>query len=395
LKKLPPKFYRAVVRILVAFVLIVPVASVRAAQEVLDKATEAKVDELANDVLKKIPLAGMAIGVMHDGHLILAKGYGMENLEDGTPVRPDTVFRIGSITKQFTAASIMLLKEQGKLAVGDKLSKYFPSFPRGDEVTLRQLMNHIAGIHNYTNKNYLTVIGRIDKTMPEFVDFIAHQDPVFDFDPGTKWNYSNSNYFILGAIVEKVSGMSLHDFLKNNIFDKVGMKDSALDTSSDVVLHRAAGYELHKENPGVFYNADFLSLTTVGGAGEIRSTVEDLAKWHYALFNGQVVSRESFQEMTTPGLLNNGQPSSTGRPPSPTKAEYGYGLMIETVDGHRRIGHGGTINGYVSSIRTYIPENLTIVVCTNTQDAGKTAYKVEPDVARIVLRRISSLSTDR
>src|SRR5260221_9537601 len=176
------------VRSFLPLILTFSAASSQGAQRELDKSTEVLIDQVVGKVIAQGRSAGIAVGVMYDGEMILAKGYGMANLEDGTVVSPETVFRVGSVTKQFTATSIMLLVEQGKLSVSDKLSTFFPEFPRGDVVTIQQLLNHTSGVHSYTGPDYFHSLGRLDRTTTEFVNYIEQQKPLYDFDPGTKWS---------------------------------------------------------------------------------------------------------------------------------------------------------------------------------------------------------------
>ncbi|MBX7199809.1 MAG: beta-lactamase family protein [Rhodospirillaceae bacterium] len=353
-----------------------------------DKALEARVDAAVMKLMNEKKTVGAEVGVMRDGKMVLAKGYGMANIELGVPVKPDTVFRIGSITKQFTATALLLLAEEKKLSVDDKLSKYFPDFPRADEVTLRMVLNHTSGIHNYTDAK-ADIDPHKDMTTAEMVRNIQSLSPLYDFEPGTKYSYSNSGYFLLGAIVEKMSGQALAPFLKARIFDKQGLSQTAMDDVAELVPNRAGGYDMVKDSPGKFTNTTYASMTWPAGAGAMRSTVGDLAKWHSALFGGKVLKPESLADMTTPGRTKNGQPidTRTGRPP-PAGVEppvgYAMGLMTGTFVGQPRIGHSGSINGFNAMINTYPQSKLTIVVLNNT--VGQSA-EFEAAVAHAVLEK--------
>ena len=353
-----------------------------------DKALEARVDAAVMKLMDEKKTAGAEVGVMRDGKMILAKGYGMANIELGMPVKPDSVFRIGSITKQFTAAALLMLAEEKKLSVDDKLSKYFPDFPRADEVTLRMVLYHTSGIHSYTDPK-ADIDQHKDMTTAEMVRNIQRLSPLYDFEPGTQYRYSNSGYFLLGAIVEKMSGQPLGPFLKARIFDKQGLGQTAMDDVAEIVPGRAAGYDLVKDSPGKFTNTTYASMTWPAGAGAMRSTVGDLAKWHYALFGGKVLKPESLADMTTPGRYKNGEIINTrtgvNRPP-PAGQEpptgYAMGLMTGSFLGQPRIGHSGSIDGFNAMINTYPQSKLTIVVLNNT--IGQSA-DIEAAVAHAVL----------
>lgn len=348
-------------------------------QEQLSPAGKAKINDAAGRVISSGRSAGIALAIAHNGRIMFASGYGLANLEDGTRVQADTVFRIGSVTKQFTAAAIMILAEQGKLSVNDKLGKFFPSFPRGNEVTIRELLTHTSGIHDYLDAEYFRTTMRLDKTTTQFVDLIEKQTPLYDFDPGTHWNYSNSGYYLLSVIVEQASGMSFHDFMQQTIFNKLRMNETAVDDASEIVVNRASGYDADSSHPGRFRNAAFISLTTVGGAGAIRSSVKDLVRWHDALWNGELLQRSALAEMISPARLTNGQlarqaifapPASANDPPPRdfSGQDYGYGLRIKPLDGFERIGHGGDISGFSAQVDTFPKLHLTIAMLSNTSN---------------------------
>ena len=353
-----------------------------------DKAMEARVDAAVTRLMDEKRTAGAEVGVMRDGKMILSKGYGLANIELGVPVKPDTVFRIGSITKQFTAAAILMLAEEKKIAVDDKLSKYFPDFPRADDVTLRMMLNHTSGLHNYTDPK-ADIDQHKDMTTAEMVRNIQKLSPMYDFEPGTEYRYSNSGYFLLGAIVEKMSGQPLGAFLKARIFDKLALSQTAMDDVLAIVPNRASGYDLVKDSKGEFRNTTYASMTWPAGAGAMRSTIGDLAKWHDALFGGKVLKPETLADMTTPGRYKNGTPIDTRAgvtraPPAGVEPPTGYamGLMTGTFAGEPRIGHSGSIDGFNAMINTYPKSKLTIVVLNNT--VGQSA-EFEAAVAHAVL----------
>ncbi|HEV2594492.1 MAG TPA: serine hydrolase domain-containing protein [Sphingomicrobium sp.] len=352
---------------------------------------QAKIDAAAKQFVDSGRVAGVSVAVLRKGGLIFANGYGRANLELAAPVTARTVFRIGSLSKQFTAAGVLLLAEQGKLNTDDKLSLYLPDFPRANEVTLRDLLNHTSGIHNFTESPLIERISKTGVTVKDLVADIAAQSPLYDFDPGTGWWYSNSNYALLGAVIEKVSGKNWGAFLKAQIFDRLGMGDTAADNARDVVPARASGYSLAEGASGQFRNAEFTDMSVPYAAGALRSTVVDMARWNAALFGGRVLKAESLKEMLAPGRLRNGAENQTAiawpggksfAPPSGyVPGPYAFGLSHFSRNGRRIIGHDGSIAGFDCVMQTYVDEGLTIIVLTNTNGA---AHPLEAKLAKIL-----------
>ena len=350
-----------------------------------------KIDLAAKQYVASGRTAGAAVAVLRDGKLVFARGYGRANLELGSPVNARTVFRIGSLTKQFTAAGVLLLAEQGKLKVDDKLSLYLPNFPRANEVTLRDLLDHTSGIQNFTEGPVIDKISASGATVQELVSDIASQSPLYDFDPGTAWWYSNSNYALLGAVIEKVSGQTWGAFMKSEIFDKLGMTDTAADDARDIVAGRASGYSLLGGAAGKFRNADFTAMSVPYAAGALRSTVEDMARWNAGLFGGKLLKPESLKEMLAPGRLRNGAETETAiawpggkafAPPAGyVPGPYAFGLDHHSENGRRIIGHDGSIAGFDALMETYVDDGLTIIVLTNTNGA---AHPLEAKIAKIL-----------
>jgi D-alanyl-D-alanine carboxypeptidase len=333
------------------------------------------VDRVAAELIAGHVTAGFSVAIFRDGQPLLVKGYGHANLEDGAPATAETVFRVGSITKEFTAAAILLLAERGKLSVDDPLGKYLPDFPRANEVTLRQLLNHTSGIRNYTDEAFIADAALRDMTTEQMDAYIARQQPLFDFEPQTGWNYSNSGFFLLGAVIEKVSGQSYAEFLEQNVLTPLGLKDTRVDVLSEIVPHRATGYVKAEKAPSGFANAGYIAMGAAGAAGAIRSTAGDLARWHIALLGGRLLKPESLALMLQPGKLKDGRLASTARKTDPAArptgtSDYGFGITIAERDGRRSIGHGGSINGFNSSLQTYPAERMTIAILTNTLPAA-------------------------
>jgi CubicO group peptidase (beta-lactamase class C family) len=292
--------------------------------------------------------------VSKEGATLFTKGYGMANAEHHVPNTPETKFRLGSITKQFTAMAVLILMEQGKLQLDDPIGKFIDDAPEAwEKVTIHHLLCHTSGVHSYTSEpDYMNKM-----THPETVkSMIARfKDKPLDFPPGEKFSYSNSGYFLLGAVIEKLSGTSYEAFLKQAIFDPLDMKDTGYDHPKTVLAHRAAGYTRSARG---LENADYLDMAQPYAAGSLYSTVLDLAKWDRALADGKLISKDSYDKMWTP--VKNG---------------YAYGWSVATRSGRKEIGHGGGINGFATQILRFPEEKVCVVVLCNVLpiNPGKTA----------------------
>lgn len=241
---------------------------------------------------------GCAALVARQGQIIYKKSFGMANLELNIPMKPDMVFRIGSITKQFTAVAVLQLMEQGKLSLQDEITKYLPDYPtNGHRITIEHLLTHTSGIKSYTNVPEFQKYIRDDKKPAEVIDMFKGNP--MEFAPGTKWNYNNSGYFLLGYIIEKVSGKTYPDYIQENFFKKLGMSNSCYGSDSKIIKNRASGYQ-----PGdsAVINADMMSMTLPYAAGSIQSTVEDLFLWNRALHSYKLVKKRRLKKL----LLNTG-----------------------------------------------------------------------------------------
>ena len=306
--------------------------------------------------------------IARDNDIILDKAYGSADLEWNIPNTPATKFRIGSVTKQFTAASVLLLEERGKLKLDDPIGKHLANLPAAwHKATIAQILNHTSGIYSYTSLpggefmrwRHDQVIDRI-------------KDKPLDFAPGEKYNYSNTGYFVLGMLIEKLSGQSYAQFLQDNIFTPLKMTDSGYDTEAAIIPQRAKGYERRN---GALVNSQFLDMTIPFSAGSLYSTTRDLLTWNRALFAGKVVSPASFKKMTTPG-----------------KDNYGFGLSVMPQDGHRAIFHGGGINGFTSSLATFPGDGLTVIVLNNAMGpTGDIASKL----AALMFGKTVTLASER
>lgn len=296
---------------------------------------------------------GLAVLVAKDGEVLFKKGYGYANIENKTVVNTETKFRIGSVTKQFIAVAILKLQEAGKLNVQDKLSKFVPEFPRGDEVTIHHLLTHTSGIYSFTSRPGFTdsVTNKVEAKA--LMDSIMSWE--YNFDPGEEMMYNNSGYFILGEIIEIVSGKWYGDYLKDEIFDPLNMKNSGVYINETPPDHEAKGYTVEE---GEYMLALDWNMSWAGGAGSLYSTVEDLFIWNEALFNGKVLSKESLKAAHTPTKLNNGEVAKA--------MSYGYGWGINNARGKEVIAHSGGLHGFISYLARVPDENLTVVALTNT-----------------------------
>jgi CubicO group peptidase (beta-lactamase class C family) len=293
-----------------------------------------------------------AVLVGIDGKIVFEKAYGSGDEEWGANNTVHTKFRVASLTKQFTAACILLLQERGRLHVHDPISRYLSGLPTAwQEITLHQLLTHTSGIPNSTNRRENARIDRTGATPQQMIALVG--DKPLDFAPGTKWSYSNTGYFLLGMIVEKVSGQSYAGFLRTNIFDPLGMRDSGYDSARDILKERASGYEVID---GHIANANFIDMSVPFSAGGIYSTVEDLFRWNQALAeDGKLLSAESRKQMFTeyPEATHEGQ-------------HYGYGVVISRLKfGRLLYYHGGGVEGFSSSIQRYPEDRVCIVILSN------------------------------
>lgn len=306
---------------------------------------------------------GVAVLVAKNGNILYHKGIGMANLELGVPMKADMIFRIGSITKQFTAVAILQLIEQGKLSLEDEITKFIPDYPtHGHKITVHHLLTHTSGIASYTSmKDWTPEVMKKDFTPLEMIDFF--KDQPMDFEPGEEWRYNNSGYFLLGYIIEKVSGQTYEDYVKEHLFEPAGMVNSLYGNDRNILKNRAYGYQQGEHG---YENADFLSMTQPYAAGSLMSTVEDMFRWNRALISGKVVSQESLTLAWTNYTLNNG-----------SMINYGYGWMPGDVQGSAMIAHGGGINGYMTHEAYFPAEDLFVVLFLNCTCIGtEAAHKI-------------------
>lgn len=320
----------------------------------------AKVDEYMNAAMRVDGFSG-SILVARGGQPIVSRGYGMANVEHAVPNTPQTVFRLASITKQFTAMAIMMLQERGKLNVGDSICKYFSDCPASwQPVTVKHLLTHTSGIPSYTSFPDFAKTSVLPTTAAGMLAQL--KDKPLESAPGEKYAYNNSGYFLLGIIIERTSGKSYADFLQENIFTPLGMKQTGYDTPSAVIKNRASGYA---RQGGEIINASYMDMTVPFAAGALYSTTEDMLRWDQALYTEKLVSNKSLDEIHTP--FKNG---------------YGYGWGIGKRFDRQIISHGGNINGFATQISRYPADRVTVIVLSNAQ--GAPAGRIANDLAAIV-----------
>jgi len=338
-----------------------------AAHAVPDEPTSATVDEFVNSELRAQHVPGVALAVVRGGKIIKTAGYGMANVELSVPAKPESIFQTGSVGKQFTAAAVMMLVEDGKVGLDDKISKYFPdSPPAWKDIAVRHLLTHTSGIPDYTSEKAGGAVNmRTDYTEEELVKKIAGLP--LDFQPGEKWSYSNSGYLILGVLIHHLSGEFYGDFLQHRVFQPLQMNSTRIISEADIVPNRSAGYRLVK---GELKNQEWVapSLNTTAD-GALYTNVLDLAKWDAALYTERLLKKSSFDQMWTPVKLNSGKTSP-----------YGFGWRVAEVNTHRLLEHGSAWQGFTMHISRYVDDQLTIIVMTNLDsghaDPGKIAHGV-------------------
>ncbi len=331
----------------------------------------AKIEEYMQATMKADRFTG-AILVARDDKILVSKGYGMADIEDDVPNAPHTKFRLGSITKQFTAAAILLLQERGKLGVQDSVCKYVDDCPaEWQPITIHHLLTHTSGIPNFT-------------AMPDYLKTMALPSPAketvgrvralpLEFKPGEKFNYSNSGYVLLGHVIEKVSGQSYEQFVRENIFKPIGMNDTGYDSGRSILKRRASGYTPDGE---AFVNAAYLDMTIPHAAGALYSTVGDLYLWDQALNTEKLLTKKSLDALF-----------------SADKNEYAYGWGVRQQFNRRNTAHGGGINGFATMISRFPEDKATVIVLSNNEQAP--ASRIARDLGAIIFGEKYELPAER
>jgi CubicO group peptidase (beta-lactamase class C family) len=317
-----------------------------------------EVDDFVRAEMQKQEIPGLSLAVVKAGVIEKVAGYGFANLEWNTPVAPDTVFQIQSVTKTFTASAVMLLVEQGKVALDDNLTNFFGDLPKSwSGITVRHLLTHTSGLKDFINEP--TVDLRKDLLPTDVIESLRAKP--LNFPPGEKYAYSNTGYHLLGMIIRKVTGQSWDEFIQEKILTPLEMRDTRVVNLSAIITNRAAGYVW--EN-GRIQNGHFVAPTILGYAGGgFRSTALDLAKWDAALYGAEILKPSTLEQMWTPAVLNNGSNST-----------YGFGWGISKVSGHRLISHTGShATGFKAILARFVDDQLTVIILTNQRNANQTA----------------------
>lgn len=312
-----------------------------------------KVDSFINGEMAKQRIPGVALAVVKNGAIVLAKGYGYANLEHQVLVKPETIFQSGSVGKQFTATAVMLLVEEGKLDLDASIATYFAEAPAAwKKITVRHLLTHTAGTTDYPKDfDY-----RRDYTEADMLKLIKALP--LAFQPGEKWEYSNLGYVTLGILIRKATGKFYGDFLQERIFQPLGMNTARVISEADLVANRAAGYQLVN---GEIKNQDWVApLLNTTADGALYLTVLDMAQWDAALYGEKILQQTSLAQMWTPVKLNSGKTHG-----------YGLGWSLSEVRGHRIIEHGGAWQGFKAMISRYVNDKLTVIVFANLAQADQ------------------------
>lgn len=327
------------------------------------KSTTSEFDKLLDKLFNADGPGGVAL-VVEDGKTIYRKAFGMANLELDVKMTPKNIFRIGSISKQFTAVAILKLAEEGKIDLDADITEYIKDYPtHGHTITIKHLLNHTSGIKSYTSlEKWDAQERKRDFTPTELIDYFKHEP--MDFAPGEQFRYNNSGYILLGHIIELVSGETYADYLKNHLFQPLNLNNSSYGSTSRIIKNRAYGYN---KTDDAYINADFLSMTQPYAAGSLLSTVDDVHAWYKAIMNDKVISKTSREMAHQVGILNSGE-----------KIDYGFGWFIGNIQGSPMIEHGGGINGYLTASIWLPVEKVFIAVFSNCNcnSPGDTANKM-------------------
>ena len=328
-----------------------------------------KLDEYLLAANKVNKFNGNAL-IVQNGKILLQKSYGYKNFAAHILNDSNTIFQIGSITKQFTATVILKLQEEGKFSVNDTLSKYFPEFKYAKEITIENLLTHTSGIHNYTadidEEDSALVCNPVDKQLA--LDIIFKHN--LDFKPGTQFSYDNSGYYLLGTIIEKVTGKSYEQNVHDIIFTPLQMNHSLFDFKHSTDTNIATGYQILNDSIKKEASAWRWDSTITYAAGAIWSTTSDMYKWSQAIANKKIISADSWKVMTTPHL-----------------EKYGYGVYIDSMFGKQIISHGGGIPGFISYLCYYTDENVTIILLNNEGWFDEAMNGINADVSAIIFHK--------
>jgi CubicO group peptidase (beta-lactamase class C family) len=347
--------------VIVGLTMIFGAGGIAGAQEKTTKAA----DEVFAD-LSKPGSPGCALAVARGGKILYEKGYGLANIEEGVEIMPRTVFDIGSTSKQFTAASILLLEKQGKLSVQDDIRKYLPEIPDyGHTITIRHLLNHTSGLRDYLTLFELAGVNTDSVTTDDDALAIITRQKALNFEPGSDWLYSNSGFFLLSVIVKRVSGKTLRQFATENIFEPLQMTQTVFrDEHTQLVPNRAMAYDPQEAGTGYALNVSYFEQT---GDGAVHTSVEDLLKWDENFYSGKVGGKDFLEEIQEPGKLNNGK-----------TLDYAKGLFVGNYRGLRFVDHGGSWGGYRAQLLRFPEQHFSVACLCNLGSANpeKRAYEI-------------------
>jgi CubicO group peptidase (beta-lactamase class C family) len=330
-------------------VLIASLSLLQATSAIAQSPLEQRIDAALAPMFKP-NWPGATVIVTRDGKPVFRKAYGLANLPESTPMQPDMQLRVGSVTKQFTAVAILMLAEQGKLSLKDDIRKHLPDFPdKGKPITIEHLLQHTSGIPNYTALKAFRSLPDEGVTLVQVVDIFKNEP--LDFTPGERYSYSNSGYFLLGIIIEKLSGMKYQDFVAKNIFEPLGMQDTAQEGYERSAKRRIKGYRLSGDKIVPVQDID---VTLAYAAGALVSTVDDMARWDAAVSSGKLLKPDSWRKAFTSCSL-----------PQNAPCHYGYGWNIGTLGGHKMIHHGGSIPGFTAQALRLPDDKVFVAVLTN------------------------------
>jgi CubicO group peptidase (beta-lactamase class C family) len=323
-----------------------------------DEKSNVAVDAVFADVAKA-GSPGCALGVYRDGKIVYSKGYGLANIEENVPITPGSVFDIGSTSKQFTAASILLLEKQGKLSVNDDVRKYVPELPDyGKKINILNLLNHTSGLRDYLTLMELAGVNTDSVTTDEHALAIIARQKALNFDPGSEWLYSNTGFFLLSVIVKRASGKTLRDFAGENIFAPLGMTHTQFrDDHTSLIANRAMAYEPKEKGKGEGYTLD-VSYFEQTGDGAIHTSVEDLQKWDENFYSAQVGGKDFLVEIQEHGKLNDGKILA-----------YAKGLRLEDYRGLHAVRHGGAWGGYRAELLRFPEKHFSVACLCNVGNA--------------------------
>jgi CubicO group peptidase (beta-lactamase class C family) len=339
-------------------------------QPTLSPQLRSSVDDIAQQVLKTTGVPSASVAVVQDGKIAYLQAYGSARLDPQLAATPPMRYSIGSISKQFTAAAVLMLAEQGKLSLDDTVSKYIPGLTEGDKVTIRELLAHTSGYQDFWPQDYVPPLMMKPITADQIMDMWARKP--LDFPPGTKWQYSNTNYVIAGAIVEKLSGKPLMELLTERVFAPLQMKSVTNTDANKLPPSDPSGYFRYALGP--LHPAPKEGHGWMFAAGELAMTPEDLAKWDISMMNQTVLKPASYQDMETEFLLKDG-----------VGARYGLGVFVSNSNGHRVLEHGGEVSGFVAE-NIVLPEDKIAVVVLTNQDASEAAAGIGKKVSALLLK---------